>query len=350
MPSGHSSGRSIRAGVDNVEIDSPGAQEGQRILELVSCVWAFSALSAALESGLLEGLDTPQTGAQISARTGIADELIKAVLEVLSALGLVTGGADGYACTPGMVGYLSRRHPDVVRADLRASRLLAGELTALLRPGHCAPPGWHYSDPELLQAQGVRSTESVAVWASRLFPTLAGLSEALAAPTARFLDVGTGVGRLAIAMCHQFPALHIVGLDLFKPALDLARRNVARAALSSRIDLRLQGVQELSEDSCYDLAWVPVMFLPPDVAASGLHRVHRALRPGGWVVLGLLAAEGEGLRPAVLRLMGLLLGGGAWSAHQAAELLWAAGYERVRVLPAIPDVPIQMIVGRRPAD
>jgi hypothetical protein len=48
--------------------------------------------------------------------------------------------------------------------------------------------------------------------------------------------------------------------------------------------------------------------------------------------------------------MGLLLGGGAWSAHQAAELLWAAGYERVRVLPAIPDVPIQMIVGRRPAD
>ena len=109
-------------------------------------------------------------------------------------------------------------------------------------------------------------------------------------------------------------------------------------------------MQGLSEDSCYDLAWVPVMFLPPDVAAAGLHRVHRALRPGGWVVLGLLAAEGEGLRPAVLRLMGLLLGGGAWSAHQAAELLWAAGYERVRVLPAIPDVPIQMIVGRRPAD
>jgi hypothetical protein len=234
MPSGHGSERSIGAGADNVEIDSPGAQEGQRILELTSCVWAFSALAAALESGLLDGLDTPRTAAHISARTGIPAELIKAVFDVLAALGLVTAGPDGYACTPGMVGYLSRRHPDVVRADLRTSRLLAGELMALLRPGHCAPLGWRYPDPELLQAQGVRSTEPVAVWASRLFPALAGLTEALAAPTARFLDVGTGVGRLAIAMCQQFPTLHVVGLDLFGPALDLARRNVAQAGLGSR--------------------------------------------------------------------------------------------------------------------
>ena len=122
MPSGHGSERSIGAGADNVEIDSPGAQEGQRILELTSCVWAFSALAAALESGLLDGLDTPRTAAHISARTGIPAELIKAVFDVLAALGLVTAGPDGYACTPGMVGYLSRRHPDVVRADLRTSR------------------------------------------------------------------------------------------------------------------------------------------------------------------------------------------------------------------------------------
>ena len=59
MPSGHGSERSIGAGADNVEIDSPGAQEGQRILELTSCVWAFSALAAALESGLLDGLRGP---------------------------------------------------------------------------------------------------------------------------------------------------------------------------------------------------------------------------------------------------------------------------------------------------
>ncbi len=33
------------------------------------------------------------------------------------------------------------------------------------------------------------------------------------APTASFLDVGTGAGHLAIAMCHQFPSLRVVGID-----------------------------------------------------------------------------------------------------------------------------------------
>ncbi len=76
------------------------------------------------------------------------------------------------------------------------------------------------------------------------------------------------------------------------------------------IDLRPEPVQGLTDQNCYDLAWVPVMFLPAEVAARGLHRVRAALRPGGWAVLGSLAAEGEGLHPAVLRLVSLLFGSG----------------------------------------
>jgi predicted O-methyltransferase YrrM len=167
-------------------------------------------------------------------------------------------------------------------------------------------------------------------------------------PTASFLDVGTGVGRLAIAMCEQFPALRVVGLDPFATALELARRNVAEAGLDSRIELRAGLVQQLADENCYDLAWVPVMFMPADVAARGLHRVRTALRPGGWVMLGSMAAEGADLQPAVFRLVSLLFGSGRLFADDAAAMLRAAAYDRIQVLPAAPGVPIRMIVGRRP--
>ncbi|MFZ0117953.1 MAG: class I SAM-dependent methyltransferase [Pseudonocardiaceae bacterium] len=337
-------------GASEVEIVLPGAQERQRIFELGTSVWAFSALAGALEGGILDELATPQTPAQISERTGASAALIGAVLDVLVALDLVQVAGGAFVCTSGMSGYTSGRKKEIVCADLRATHLMAAELTARLRAGDASAHGWRYSDPALLQAWGVRSVEPVAVWAERLFPALEGLPEALKASTARFLDVGTGVGHLAIAMCHQFPTLRVVGLDPFETALELARRNVAEAGLGGRIELRPQPVQDLTDENRYDLAWVPVMFLPADVAARGLRRVRAALRPGGWVVLGSLAAEGDGLQPAVLRLVSLLFGSGRLFPHHAAEMLGAAECESIRVLPAAPGVPIRMLVARRPPD
>lgn len=57
-------------GPGKAEIRLPGAQERQRILELGFSVWAFCALSGALEGGILDELATPQTPAQIRAANG----------------------------------------------------------------------------------------------------------------------------------------------------------------------------------------------------------------------------------------------------------------------------------------
>lgn len=346
---GHRGGPESAGGIGEADIRLPGAQERQRILELGGSVWAFSALAGALESGLLDELAIPQTPAQISERTGASAALIEAVLEVLAALDLVQVAGDAFACTPGMSAYTSGPRKEIVCADLRATGLLAAELVARFRAGDAAAHGWRYADPALLEAWGVRSTEPVPLWAERLFPALEGLPGSLEAPSARFLDVGTGVGHLAIAMCRQFPTLRVVGLDPFETALQLARRNVTEAGLAGRIELRPEPVQDLTDESCYDLAWVPVMFLPADVAARGLHRVRAALRPGGWAILGSLAAEGEGLQPAILRLVSVLFGSGRLLPDHAAEMLHTAEYESIRILPAAPGVPIRMIVARRPA-
>jgi SAM-dependent methyltransferase len=322
----------------------------QRILELSTSVWAFAALSFALEAGIPDELSTPTTAGQISHRTGIPEELVNGVLDVLVALGLGTADEHDFVASPDLVTVTSGRAKELLAADLRSTRLQTAELVERATRGTIALDGWSYSDPDLLEAQGLHSAQMVIPWVERLFPNLEGLSERLREPTATFLDVGTGVGRLSIEMCRRFPNLRVVGIDPFDTALMLARRNVAEAGLDDRIQLRPERVEGLTDDRCYDLAWVPVLFMAADVAAQGLRRIRTALRPGGWAVLGSLAVDGTEIQPAVLRLVSLLYGSGRLLPEHAAAMLTAAGFGNVLALPAMPGVAGRTIVGRRPID
>jgi len=96
--------------------------------------------------------------------------------------------------------------------------------------------------------------------------------ERLQAPTASFLDVGSGVGALAIEMCSIWPHLHVVGLEPQAVPLAEGRRNVAAAGLGDRIALRAQRVEEMTEHEAFDLAWLPQVFLPREAFGPGLQR------------------------------------------------------------------------------
>ena len=51
------------------------------------------------------------------------------------------------------------------------------------------------------------------------------------------LDLGTGIGPLALFAAHRWPAARVLGVDASYLAIELARRNVARAGLEDRMDL-----------------------------------------------------------------------------------------------------------------
>ncbi len=92
-----------RAGPEPVsKTVSPGPQEvRQRILELSTSVWAFAALSFALETGVLDEVSAPSTAGQISQRTGTPEGLVGAVLDVLVALRLGRVDEHGFS-SPGL--------------------------------------------------------------------------------------------------------------------------------------------------------------------------------------------------------------------------------------------------------
>ena len=208
-------------------------------------------------------------------------------------------------------------------------------------------PGWSYTDPELLESQGQVSAAFAGVLKDAVAPALGDLEGRLESPGAAFLDVGVGVAALSVAMCRLWPSLRAVGIDPWDPALALARRNVTSAGLADRVELRHQGVEELRDEEVFDLAWVSGPFLPRDVLDVAVERVHRALRPEGWAILGAYRGAGD-LGMALARLRTVRSGGSVLSAEETAALLEGAGFVDVRVLPEDTWAPGLLIVGRHP--
>jgi precorrin-6B methylase 2 len=323
------------------------SQQVQRVLdELSSSVWTFAALTTALEAGLLELLAEPQELEATSVHSGLDPSLAEGILDVLVALGLVRRNGQVVVAAPGLAPLLAPDAKEVLLAQLRSTDLQARQLVDAARHGSLVP-GWQHSDPMLLEAQGRSGKGAIPamIQAIRQNPELAAR---LGQPSASFLDVGVGVGVIAIELCRAFPALRVVGLEPAAAPLARARANVAAAQLADRVELRQQGGQELQDGEAFDLAYVAQVFLPDGVFEAGLARVWRALRPGGWLSMPAISAAGKDLEAALSRLRNLLWGGGVRLPEQVAESARAVGFASVQVVPAMGGT-FCAIVGQRPA-
>jgi SAM-dependent methyltransferase len=219
---------------------------------------------------------------------------------------------------------------------LQAAALLRGEADL-----------WAGQSDQALLAQGRASAQGAPLMAKFVFPALPGLLEALGRPGARMLDVGTGVGALAVAYAEAFPALTVVGIDVLPRVLALARATVAGSRGGDRVVLRDQDVGALDEPDTYALAWLPAPFVPEAPLRAGIVRLRTALLPGGWLVMGHGKFGGDPLGDAVGRFKTVAYGGTALDNVQAGALLSEAGLEEVRNLPTPPGAPA-LTAGRRP--
>jgi release factor glutamine methyltransferase len=95
-------------------------------------------------------------------------------------------------------------------------------------------------------------------------------------PRLRIADVGTGSGCLAIALAHELPHAEIFATDISAPALEVARRNAGRHAVSGRIHFLQTNLLEacIGESPLFDL----VVSNPPYVALDGAATLPREIR------------------------------------------------------------------------
>ena len=163
------------------------------------------------------------------------------------------------------------------------------------------------------------------------------------------LDVGVGVGLLAVSAASAWPGAKIVGLDVWEPALERARANVSAAGLEDRITLRNQDLTALDDIDRYDCAWLPTFFLSDATLANAMPNVVRAVAPNGWIVLGLFRQPPNALGQATMALRTIRSGGAELDPKRAAEILDAAGCASVRSIEPGGSGPITFVIGQKPA-
>jgi SAM-dependent methyltransferase len=161
-----------------------------------------------------------------------------------------------------------------------------------------------------------------------------------------FLDIGTGVAWLAIEAARVWPALRVVGIDIWEPSLALARGNIAASGMQDRIALRNQSVVDLDDRDAFTIVWYPAPFLPFAIAATALENACKALVPGGWLVFGIFPPPPDPLGEALAALKIVRCGGHPWTASEVEDRLRGLGLEDVEIFS--PGSISWLAFGRKP--
>ena len=197
--------------------------------------------------------------------------------------------------------------------------------------------GWSYTDPVVLEGVGR---------GSMMMPTLLRGSGEFT-DVSSLLDIGTGVGLLAVSAARVWPECTVTGIDMWEPSLELARRNVKAAGLDHRIEIRRQDMRDLDDTDRYDCVWVPSFFFSPEVIAAALPKIITSTRPDGQVVMAHYEPSPDPLPRATMRLRTIRDGGSLLDSGGAAELLRGAGCKDVHSLTRTWPIPFGFVTGRK---
>jgi predicted O-methyltransferase YrrM len=165
---------------------------------------------------------------------------------------------------------------------------------------------------------------------------------------ARAPALGTGVGGLAIGFAQVCPQLHVLGIDILDRALNMAREAIAATGVAARVTVRKQDLTGFTDDTGFDLAFLPAPFIPQSALDRVLPRIAAALRPGGWLMVGHGKFGGTPAEEVLTRLKTIAHGGTPLDQDAASHLLRNAGLTSVRPTPTPPSAPA-ITIGQNPA-
>lgn len=281
---------------------------------------------------------------------------LNAAMEALAALGAamairsgeaqadpaVAAGISGVlnAIDPALLDGISEGESEILRSFIRA--FFRQALDLIENPSR--PASWSFDDPLILQAQGQASKLIVRMIAGAAVQNAE--MQASLSQSGTFLDIGTGVGWLAIEAAKTWPKFKVDGIDIFEPALNLAAKNLATSGMADRVTFRNQDVSRLDAADHYSAAFFAGPFIPEIVVRTALPAVFRAIKPGGWLFFGLYRAAPDLLAQALADLRVIRSGGHGWTSAEVRQLLESVGFHWVQDITA--DVPAMLVAVRKP--
>jgi 3-hydroxy-5-methyl-1-naphthoate 3-O-methyltransferase len=314
----------------------------EKILGITHAFWGSQILSAAARfrffTHLSQGLRTAE---EVARAAGTDPRATRMVLDSLVALGLLTKRDGAYALTPEAGAFLVEGRP----GDL--SPLVGGQVKLLW-------DDWGRLDEALKTGKPphrVDSGDSAAEFFPKLIRSIMplglqaaeALAESLGAGTrlkgARVIDIGAGSAAWSIPFARRDPGARVTALDL-GTVLAETRKIVAEHGVGDRFDLEEGDYRtaDLGVDA-YDLAILGnICHIETPARNRDLFtRIHRALKPGGRLLIGdMIPAEDRSSPPfPVLFAVEMLLhneGGDTYTLSEYREWLGGAGFREVTTI------------------
>lgn len=259
---------------------------------------AVALLRVVLEAGVLDAARVPRSSEQIASATGLTPERADDLCTALEAHGVFDRNEQTYRLSADFSVLLSADAPQSLRDMLNG-------VTVKMRALEGSVAGVDYtsmsSEDMLAMALGIGTSalsplrSGIAMLLDRALPEVAEQWRA----GGRHLEVGCGVGNNLLAIAAAYPAVTAVGVEIDPAIAEEAHQRAVTLGVADRVEVRCQDARQLDEDEVFHTAQWSQAFFPADSRSSVLATVLRALVPGGYLLLPLLAKvpeETEGRR------------------------------------------------------
>ena len=167
------------------------------------------------------------------------------------------------------------------------------------------------------------------------------------------IDVGTGSGAIALAIADEVPGARVVAVDVSLDAVRVAQSNAERLAIDDRVDAVVRGVGSLRgaepDGRPFDLLVANLPYVT-EGEWEGLAPEIREYEPREALVAGPTGIEAiEALVDELSRMespAAVALEVGAGQAGRVAQLLGAAGYDRIEARQDLAGIE-RVVLARR---
>lgn len=329
-------------------------------------------LSIGHQTGLLDTMAglAPSTSAQVADAAGLDERYVREWLGGMTTGRVVDYDADSatYSLPPHRAGVLTRAAGPQNFAVVAQFLPLLGEVEQKIIGCFRRGGGLPYS--EFPRFHRLMAEESGAVYDTTLvdvvLPLVDGLAERLRSG-ADVADFGCGSGHAINVMAQAFPASRFTGVDFSDEAIATGVAEAGRLGLANAT-FESHNLAELDRREAYDVITVFDAIHDQAEPARVLENIHRALRPGGVLLMADIKAssrleENIGVplstylyTTSLMHCMTVSLAldgaglGAAWGEQLAVAMLGDAGFDDVRVAEVEGD-PINnyYVARKRPA-
>ncbi|MDE1175863.1 MAG: methyltransferase [Edaphobacter sp.] len=321
----------------------------ERILQFA---WGYAptlAIEAAIHHRVFDVLnDTPRTLAETAAATGASERGLRAIMNLLTGLGLLAREGTRYALTPESAAFLVSTKPGFQGGFFKhtSQQLLPKwlKLNEIVATGHPARSVNTEGDGSAFFQRFVHDIFPLS------YPAATTLAKHLALGdrqgSIRALDLAAGSGVWGIALAEQAPNVTVTAFD-WEGVLPATVNMVERFGLSPRFEFIAGDLNITPFGGDYDVVTLGHILHSEGAAQSRelLKKTFAALNPGGTVAIAefLVNQDRTGPPGSLIFAANMLVNtddGDTFSFEEISQWLTAAGFTKPRTLEAPGPSPL----------